>query len=56
MAWIKNTVFAVVSMFILFVLIQLFGAGLFAPEFLGFGGLIVLISLGIFETNLVTYA
>ena len=56
MGWIKKSIFAMVSMFILFTLIQIFGSELFAPEFLGFGGLLVLVSLGVFETNLVTYS
>jgi len=55
MHWIKKTVFAMVSMFILFTLIQTFGAGLFKAEFLGLGGLILLLFMGAFETNLVTY-
>ena len=55
MHWIKKTLFAGIAMFILFVLIQIFGAELFAVEFLGFGGLLLLISMGIIETNFVTY-
>jgi len=55
MHWIKKTVFVAVAMFILFVLIQAFGANLFAPEFLGFGGLVLLVSMGIIELNAITY-
>ena len=56
MHWIKKTVFVMVSMFILFTIIQIFGAGLFSVEFLGVGGLILLLTLGIFEVNIVTYS
>jgi hypothetical protein len=55
MHWIKKTVFGVTSMFILFILIQTFGAGLFSAEFLGIGGLMILLGFGFFETNTVTY-
>jgi len=55
MHWIKKTVFVMVSMFILFILIQTFGAGLFSAEFLGIGGLILLLFMGVFEANVVTY-
>ncbi len=55
MNWLKKTVFVAIAMFILFALIQAFGAGLFAVEFLGFGGLMTLVALGIIELNTVTY-
>ena len=55
MNWIKKTVFVTVAMVILFVLIQTFGTGLFEAEFLGFGGLILLLSMGVIELNAVTY-
>ena len=55
MGWVKKMVFAAIAMFILFAVIQTFGAGLFAAEFLGFGGLMLLAAMGVLETNMLTY-
>lgn len=55
MHWIKKSVFGVVLAFILYILIGTFSAGFFSTEFLGIGGLMLLLFMGIFETNLVTY-
>ena len=55
MNWIKKTVFVLAAMFILFVLIQTFGAGLFKAEFLGFEGMLLLLLMGVIELNAITY-
>jgi len=55
MHWIKKTVFGMAFTSILFIIIQFGGAGLFSAEFLGFGGLVLLLAMGAIETNLILY-
>ena len=56
MGWIKKTVFGITFTFLLFVIIQSFGADFFTAEFLTIGGLMIFLTMGAFEINFATYS
>jgi len=59
MHWLKKTVFGMFFTFFLFITAGILaGAGMdiFSPSFLSIGGLVLLLSMGALETNLVTYS
>ena len=58
MHWLKKAVYGVFFTVSLFIVISMFdgsGLGLFSAEFLTLTGFALIIAMGIFEINLVTY-
>lgn len=58
MHWIKKSILGMFVMFFLFIGLHILSAGgtvLFSAEFMGIGGLMLLLSMGFVETNFVTY-
>lgn len=56
MGFIKKTVLGAIFAFLLFIIIQIFGADFFTAEFLSIGGLMIFLAMGAFEINFATYA
>jgi hypothetical protein len=56
MNWVKKSVFGICFAFLLFASMSAFGQGVFSAEFLGIGGFMLLLIMGVTETNLVTYS
>lgn len=59
MHWLKKAVFGGMFTLFIFVIISVLSSGgidLFADSFLGFGGLVLLLAMGVIEINLVTYS
>ncbi len=58
MHWIKKSIMGMFVMFFLFIFLNILSAGgieFFSAEFMGFGGLALLLAMGLTEINFITY-